>query len=232
MILNKITVLIRFRIQSLTTIKSIVTTVILIVMIISANYQIKPNSNITQCMLDNVQVLFSKATLYLEKNHHARNLLIFLSSLLIDLIVITTCTMWSVNGKSFKFIISVVCFYLFRMLVQKMYQMPYPDKYIFADPGFYSLTVSYLKTNDFFFSGHVGIPLLCAHEYKVNNLNSLMIFCIFASFLEAFVMISTGGHYSVDILAGWLFALYFIKIATFVAKNIDWIIFTDIDNKY
>ena len=37
--------------------------------------------------------------------------------------------------------------------------MPFPDNFLFLYPGFPSLTVAYKKANDFFYSGHVGIPI-------------------------------------------------------------------------
>ena len=207
--------------------KSMISSIFLISLLILANYRIKLTPDLTNCMRDNVQELVKPITNYLEKNTSNRNTLIIFSSLIIDLIVLITCFNWVIYGKSWKFIISIVCFYIFRAIIQNIYQMPFPEKFLFVDPGFSSLTVSYLKTNDFFFSGHVGIPLLCAHEFKVFNWHVAMWFCIMASLLEGFVMVTSGGHYSVDIFAGWLFALYFIKISVIIAGYTDRFLFSD-----
>ena len=87
--------------------------------------------------------------------------------------------------------------------------MKYPEGYLWEYPGFPSVTVSYLKTNDFFFSGHVGFPIIIALESHKLNKKYLMVFCLFTSFFEAFTMIVTRGHYIIDIITGMAMAHYF-----------------------
>jgi hypothetical protein len=86
--------------------------------------------------------------------------------------------------------------------------MKFPDGYLWDNPGFPSIMVSYLKTNDFFFSGHCGLPILLLCEYRFLKINYMSLFCIFTFFLEAFTMLSLRGHYSIDVIAGAIFAHY------------------------
>ena len=51
------------------------------------------------------------------------------------------------------------------MAIQNIFLMRFPDGYAWDYPGFPSLTVPYPKTNDFFYSGHVGGALLAGLEY-------------------------------------------------------------------
>jgi hypothetical protein len=97
--------------------------------------------------------------------------------------------------------------------------MKYPDGYLWYDPGFPSLTVSYLKTNDFFFSGHVGLPVLASLEFFVNNKKILMIFAIITAIIEFITMVFTRGHYIIDLICGAIIAHYiFMLVEKFVYK--------------
>lgn len=90
--------------------------------------------------------------------------------------------------------------------------MRYPDGYLWEYPGIPSVTVSYLKTNDFFFSGHVGFPIIIGMECHKLNKKYLMVFCLFTSLFEACTMIVTRGHYIIDIITGLGMAHYFYMI--------------------
>lgn len=87
--------------------------------------------------------------------------------------------------------------------------MRYPTGYIFDDPGFPSLLISYKKTNDFFFSGHVGAPIIIGLEFYHFLGNKWIIFlCLFSSLFEAFVMVVYRGHYCIDLVVGLVCAHY------------------------
>jgi hypothetical protein len=86
--------------------------------------------------------------------------------------------------------------------------MSFPDGYLWEYPGFPSITVSYLKTNDFFFSGHVGLPIIGALEFYGEEKMPLACFCMFTCLLEFFTMIITRGHYLIDLICGVIIAHY------------------------
>jgi hypothetical protein len=86
--------------------------------------------------------------------------------------------------------------------------MRFPEGYLWEYPGFPSLVVSYLKTNDFFFSGHMGLPVIIICElYKMKKFKFIC-FTLFTLFLEFFTMIVLRGHYSIDLVIGILMAHY------------------------
>lgn len=175
----------------------------------------------TDCLYDFGITIFLPISQYLYTNASVRNTIIIISSLLIDLLSIAIVVLWIGWGKSWRFLISTTSFYLFRAMMQFLYNMPYPEYYCFNYPGFPSLMVSYLKTNDFFFSGHVGIPLLLGFEFINQGKPGMMLVCIFTSLYEAFVLVATNGHYGTDIIFGWLFALYFTKIFCLFIDDVD-----------
>jgi len=97
--------------------------------------------------------------------------------------------------------------------------MKYPPGYLWDYPGFPSLSVSYLRTNDFFFSGHVGLPTIFGLEHKRLGYRLMMWFCVFTVFLEAFTMVATHGHYIIDLMTGVVMAHYLTIIASELCTN-------------
>jgi hypothetical protein len=79
----------------------------------------------------------------------------------------------------------------------------------------------YEKNNDFFYSGHVGIPLICGLEFKRNGYLWVLILCIFVSIFEGFVMVSNRAHYGIDVIIGIICAHYFFKITESYINIID-----------
>lgn len=86
--------------------------------------------------------------------------------------------------------------------------MKFPEGYLWEYPGFPSLFVSYLKTNDFFYSGHVGLPILQICEFNKLGMYKWIPVSVLIVFLEFFTMIVLRGHYTVDLFAGILIAHY------------------------
>lgn len=166
------------------------------------------------CLYDFGISILTPFSAHLYSHNILRNTLITISSLLIDLLAIGVVVIWIGWGKSWRFVFSAASFYIFRAFVQFVYNMPFPKYYCFFSPGFPSLLVSYLKTNDFFYSGHVAMPLLCGFEYINQKKSFMMLVCIFSSVYQGFVMVSTNAHYGVDIIFGWIFALYSTEIFT------------------
>lgn len=150
----------------------------------------------------------------------AKNAILIIGGLLVDLSILATSVYYTLYGKSWRFLISTFLFYGVRALFQLMYIMRTPPNYIFSYPGFPSLFVSYKSTNDFFFSGHVGFPLLCAYESR--NVKFWFLYVgIFISVYMAFLMISTRGHYSIDIYFGFIFVIYIIRVSKFLCEYLD-----------
>jgi len=109
--------------------------------------------------------------------------------------------------------------------------MSFPDGYIWDYPGFPSVMVSYLKTNDFFYSGHVGLPILMMCEFQILKRYYMFGFCILTFFIESFTMLATRGHYTIDLITGAIFAHYIFQN---IEKNIhyfDRITFTKMENE-
>jgi len=86
--------------------------------------------------------------------------------------------------------------------------MKFPDNYLWGYPGFPSIMVSYFKTNDFFYSGHCGLPIVLLCEFNHLGMKLMQAFCIFTFIFECFTMLVLRGHYTIDIITGAIFAHY------------------------
>lgn len=99
--------------------------------------------------------------------------------------------------------------------------MRYPDGYLWDFPGLYSITVPYGKTNDFYYSGHVGCCLLSYLEFKANGWFKFAYFSLVTMILQASLMIFLRSHYSIDIFGGLVFAHYIWMMAEKYSYFID-----------
>lgn len=185
----------------------------LIGVMLNCKYGFMLPSNDIDSVLDYSFYYTNDINIYLRENQTIKNCLIIASSFFIDGVVIMASYYWLYKTKSFRFIISLLVFFLIRYLTQSIFLLKYPDGYLWDYPGFPSLSVSYLKTNDFFFSGHVGVSAICAFEFKAINFRNLFYVSLLCSLFQAITMIVTRGHYSIDIIFGFIIAHYvFIMI--------------------
>lgn len=106
-------------------------------------------------------------------------------------------------------------FFLTRGLIfLNISKFPYPDNLVWRSPGFFSFTVPYDHTRDFFYSGHTGtltaifLELFLLKFYWVAGVAFL---CLI--FMMNMLLI-TQVHYVCDIVGGLVFAAWFHRMAT------------------
>lgn len=174
-----------------------------------------------KCFKDRVFELTEGMYLFLKENYSINNAWLIASSLGIDFIVILACFLWCFTIKSWRMILSIGKIYLIRFTMQNLYLMVSPEEILFRYPGFPSLFVPYLVTNDFFFSGHVSLPLLTGLEFRENGFYGLSYLSLFISVFEGMTMVFTRGHYSIDVFAGYLFSLWSFRVTKLYVYLID-----------
>lgn len=141
-------------------------------------------------------------------------------SILLDISFISTLIYWGMKSNSWRLPITLGLFYGVRGIIQKIYQMDFPEGFLWEFPYVPSLVVSYLKTNDFFFSGHVGMPIIAGLELFKSNLKPYACFCFFTACYEAFLVLITRVHFTIDIIVGIVFAHYIFMIAIYWFKSV------------
>ena len=90
--------------------------------------------------------------------------------------------------------------------------MRFPDDYLWEFPGIYSFVVPYQKTNDFFFSGHLGFSAVAVLEFHEKKLKGWTIYAVVTLLIEGFTMIVLRGHYTIDLISGVIGAHYFFIV--------------------
>jgi hypothetical protein len=73
--------------------------------------------------------------------------------------------------------------------------------------------VPYGKTNDFFFSGHVGCCVINFLEFRSVGWPKLASFSLVTCLFQASLMICLRGHYVIDLITGVIFAHYLWMLA-------------------
>ena len=202
-------------------IKTLLIVTVLSILALNTIYGFAMPKGEVACIDDKVFTLTSSLNSYFAVHKLQKNIMLITSSLLIDVLIIITALHWIAYSKTWRLPLSLVTFYLFRGIVQSMFQMKYPEGYLWEYPNFPSLVVSYLKTNDFFFSGHVGLPVMLALEWKNNKKMYLFYISLFVCAVEIITMISRRGHYTIDLIAGVVFALYIYELCEKISVYVD-----------
>ena len=100
------------------------------------------------------------------QNIDMRNAMLIFCSVLIDVITLASFYRFAVYGSSWRFIMTIIMFYSLRSITNSIFIEEKPDGYNWGFPGVMSIFVPYGTTNDFFYSGHIGICMICFLEFN------------------------------------------------------------------
>lgn len=155
---------------------------------------------------------------YAEQNYQ-RHALLITSSIAMDVSVYASFFVFVKYSKNWVFLIALFLFYGVRQLMLSLFVFRFPEGYIFDAPSISSLTVSYFKTNDFFYSGHIGILIIIFLEFRAKMINKFVsLIILLVACLESFTMLALRGHYFVDILFGIVMGIYCYRKSKLVEK--------------
>jgi membrane-associated phospholipid phosphatase len=129
----------------------------------------------------------------------------------------------AVFGPSLRPAAALILVFAFRQICQFLVALPPPTGMIWRDPGFPSLLVTYGVAGDFFFSGHTAIAVLGAGELARRGPRWRAAGTLLAIF-EMGVVLILRAHYTLDVVAGAVAALWVAPLAERVAAPLDrWI---------
>ena len=123
---------------------------------------------------------------WFQADVHRRNNFIIFCSLLMDINCLATFYRWVTFTKTYRFIICLCFFYGVRAVLQFIFEIPYPDGYNWGFPGVMSIFVPYGRTDDFFYSGHVGICMLTFLEFSAAEWPKFAIYSLVLEYEENF----------------------------------------------
>jgi hypothetical protein len=182
-------------------------------------FAIQPNQ--VSCLWDGFFELTTPINEFFNENKEPKNAILIFSSFLIDVLLVWFCVRYALWGRTSRQIIFFILFYGTRAAIQSFFLMRIPPGYCWDYPGFPSLAVSYEKTSDFFYSGHVGVMLFCALEHRWLGNRYMMWVALFVVFMESLIMIVLRGHYSIDIISGLVFAHYYWIVSEWISLHVD-----------
>ena len=162
---------------------------------------------------DGLHRLTAPANAYLQSSPHAANVLLIVSSALIDLLGISLLCRWIFAGSLRPFV-GLAILLILRQVMQALCWLPPPAGMIWHYPGMPSLLVTYGVANDFFFSGHTAIAVFGATELMRLRRAWLSALGVCVVAFEIAAVLVLRAHYTMDVFAGALAALWVAQICS------------------
>ncbi len=157
---------------------------------------------------------------YFAQNTSAANGLLIVSSALIDALGLFLVGSWLFGGSVRPFL-GLVLLMALRQLLQALCSLPVPAGMIWHYPGFPSFLVTYHVANDFFFSGHTAIAVFGALELSRFHRKWLTAAAILIVLFEVATVIILRAHYTMDVFAGILAALWISRLSERLSPFLD-----------
>jgi hypothetical protein len=169
---------------------------------------------------DGIHQLTARWNQRLLENKQAANLLLTLSSLVIDLLGFYLLGS-AIMGPTFRPFIGLLMLFALRQICQAFCPLPPPPGMIWRNPGFPTVLVTYGTSNDLFFSGHTAIAIFGA-LYLGSTLGPVgIVLGILVAIFEISTVLVLRAHYTMDVFTGAITALYVNQLAWKLAPAVD-----------
>ncbi|HEX3355329.1 MAG TPA: phosphatase PAP2-related protein, partial [Tepidisphaeraceae bacterium] len=158
-------------------------------------------------------------------NDHPRraDVLLISSSLVIDLLGFYLIAA-SIFGPSIEPFLGLLMLFALRQLCQALCPLPIPTGMIWRSPGFPTVLVTYGTSNDLFFSGHTAIAVFGAATLATALGPAGIALGIIIALFQVSVVLLLRAHYTMDVFAGVMTALYIHRLTIDFAPVVDqWI---------
>jgi len=166
---------------------------------------------------DRLHAATAFANLYLHDHPGAANLLLIVSSGIIDLLGVFLLSRW-IFGASLRPFLGLVIVLGLRQIMQLLVSLPAPPNAIWHYPGFPSLLVTYNVSNDYFFSGHTAIAVLAITEIARMRKSWLTALGVLVVIFEVATVLILRAHYSIDVFTGVVTGLYAAHLASCISS--------------
>lgn len=157
---------------------------------------------------------------YLLEHPAEADALLIASSAGVDLLALFLL-LRGIFGESIRPFLGLVVLMAIRQVCQALCALPAPPDMIWHYPGFPSLLVTYGIANDFFFSGHVAIAVYGAMELGRLRGALWKSLGVMVVLFEAATVLTLRAHYTMDVFAGAITALWVVGISSSLAAPCD-----------
>lgn len=138
---------------------------------------------------------------YFRSHSQMQHSVIIFSSMLMDVVQLSFVVYFILYVRTLRPVLSIATFFAGRQFIQNTFLMGRPDGFLWTDPGFPALTVPYFDTNDFYYSGHVGICFVYMMELKHNG-SKLWVAVLVNLIIQWFILMIFRTHYCIDMIFG------------------------------
>ncbi len=175
-----------------------------------------------QAIGDGMHDLLAGPHAYLKEHGQARDLLLIVSSFVIDLLGIFLLAS-SIFGRSLRPFVALLLVFGMRQICQLVCPLPEPVDGLWRrpTPAVPSLLVTYHVSTDFFFSGHTALAVLGAVE--IARLGGWRWLCLgwLIIVFESSAVLVLRAHYTMDVFTGIIAAHYAAILASWWAPWLD-----------
>lgn len=127
----------------------------------------------------------------------------------------------AIFGPSIRPFLGLLIVFALRQLCQGLCSLPCPDGMIWRDPGLPSLFVTYGTASDLFFSGHTAIAVYGSIELALWGGPAFAVVGVLIALVEASAVLVLRAHYTMDVFAGAVTALWVATVAQGLATHVD-----------
>jgi PAP2 superfamily protein len=157
---------------------------------------------------------------YFYENVHAANVLLIVSSGLIDVLGLFLLGSW-LFGRTVRPFLGLLILMILRQIMQALCALPTPPHMVWHYPGFPSLLVTYSLANDYFFSGHTAIAVFAATQLARLNRRWLTASAIGIVLFEVATVLVLRAHYTMDVFTGIVTAVWVAAFCERIAPAVD-----------
>jgi hypothetical protein len=172
------------------------------------------------CVGDGLHELTAGINHWLAAEPRRANVLLVLSSFVIDLVGIFLIAR-SIFGATIRPFLGLLVIFALRQSMQGLTALPPPDGMIWRYAGVPSLLVTYGVATDFFFSGHTSIAVWGGLEIGRLRFRGAAVLGTLVALFEASTVIVLRAHYTMDVFTGVVVALLVGAYADRWARPID-----------
>jgi hypothetical protein len=157
---------------------------------------------------------------FLLAHPRTANRVLIATSALIDLLGIFL-VLQAVFGPTIRPFLGLLILFALRQLCQALCALPCPTGMIWRDPGFPSLLVTYGTASDLFFSGHTAVAVYGSLELAHWGGPAFAVLGVLVVAIEVTTVLVLRAHYTMDVFAGAVAALWVWTVASALAPGLD-----------
>ena len=170
----------------------------------------------TACINDKTVTFTKPINSFFKEHTILRTIIIIYSSLILDFILLSILHCFIFYSKNYRIFLTFFLFYALKGILHGVFVMQAPSDILWEYPGVYSLTFSHFSSNDFFYSGQIGMSTISLLEFKKRNFKYLKWLSFNCLITQVFVTLILRTNYIIDIVGGFVFAHYFYIICEYL----------------